>query len=70
MSSRFYSTFPERKIDAGGPVGSPGAGPDNKTPIRETEVGWPKAGPAPGVGFNRTTQWPVVKTAATKHGKD
>ncbi len=69
MTSRFYSTFPERKVTAGTAT-KESSGPDNKSAIRETEVGWPKPGPTPDVGFNRKTKWPVVKTAASKAGKD
>ncbi len=70
MPSRFYAEFPERKVSGGKAPAVQSSGPDNKSAIRETEVGWPKPGPAPGVGFNRKTKWPVVKTAASKAGKD
>jgi hypothetical protein len=71
MAGRWYSEFDQRKVGASGSSPAPKAGPDNKPKITETEVNWPgPPGAAPGVGFNRKTKWPVVKTRARKAGVD
>lgn len=73
MSSRWYAEFPERKLSktssAKGKRQEAGESP-RPGRVEERTAKWPKPGPMPGVGFNRTTKMPVVKTRPAKGGVD
>ena len=73
MANRYFSEFPEKKLPTGKKkVNSPtrGSSGGGKGSGGEKTANWPTPTPSPGVGFNRRTNWPVVKTRAKKAGID
>jgi len=68
LSSLSSST--SKSFGASGSGSSGGSSGGGRGSGGEKTANWPTPTPSPGVGFNRRTNWPVVKTRAKKAGID
>lgn len=75
MASRYYSQFPERKLDEnpryGEKDGKPKAGKKAApAALKDTEPGYENYGPERKYSLNRSTKWPIIKTVVEADGVD